>query len=125
MIFGRTILLTPQSVCAANEVVKQYDRPTHRWRTARFWTPPYMQPLRCRYESGHLRSGTAVRLMLREVETTMSTAINHEWGAIDGGDLVETRDTKDGLKDALRNRGMNPDEYELVKIPKPYWSMWV
>lgn len=45
--------------------------------------------------------------------------VKKEWAAIDDeGEIVLTANTHIGVETALRRRGEDPDEYEILAVPK-------
>lgn len=55
----------------------------------------------------------------------MPTNLEKEWAAVDGEEVIEKRNLKKDLLAALRAEGLDPDDYEIVALPLPHWSMLV
>ena len=55
----------------------------------------------------------------------MPITIEKEWAAIDGEEIVEKSDTKESLLALLHSEDLNPDEYDIVALPKSHSSMYI
>lgn len=49
----------------------------------------------------------------------MTTTIQKEWAAVDDNRIVERNDVRQSLLVDLRGQGLDPDDYEIVALPKP------
>lgn len=53
------------------------------------------------------------------------TTIPKEWAAVEGDEIVEKAETEDQLRRSLRRQGLDPDDYEIVALPKSHRGFWI
>lgn len=49
--------------------------------------------------------------------------IQKEWAAVDGDRIVERNDVRQNLLADLRGQGLDPDDYQIVALPKIHRSI--
>lgn len=54
-----------------------------------------------------------------------STTVEKEWAAIRDEEIAEKADTHGKVREALREQREDPDDYEIVALPKAYGSIWI
>lgn len=55
----------------------------------------------------------------------MSTTLEKEYAAIDGDEIVMTKDSVERLKESLEREGIDEDDVEIVALPKSQTSLFV
>lgn len=55
----------------------------------------------------------------------MPVSIEKEWAAVDDDEIIHTEDTEAEVRAALNKQGLDPDDYEIVALPKSHSSMFV
>lgn len=55
----------------------------------------------------------------------MPITIEKEWAAVDGEDIVLMAESKDGVETRLREQGYDPNDYDIVALPKAHNSMFI
>lgn len=51
--------------------------------------------------------------------------IDKEWAAVEGDRVVHRADTKARLRSDLAKQGDDPDDYEIIALPKSYGGIWI
>lgn len=55
----------------------------------------------------------------------MPITIDKEWAVVEDDEIVMKAESKELLLKDLRGKGENPNDYEIVAIPKSHGSMYI
>jgi len=54
-----------------------------------------------------------------------TTIIDKEWAAIQDEEIAEKADTEGRVREKLQEQAEDPDDYEIVALPKAHGSIWI